>query len=222
MADMSLLYQGLAQYCIEHPRQVKNSGGFMRWGDNSRYWAKDIGEGFIYGDYVEGISESIFTKQPSALTPEEIKKRRALIEKERQQAKQKQIKLWQERAQKAAKIWQSSQVFTGQHSYLSKKQVLPYGLRLSETNNYLVLPLRDTNGKIWSLQTISETGEKRFLSGGRVKGCYFAIGKPDKEIVICEGYATGASIHQATGKAVAVAFNKENLESVVELSLIHI
>lgn len=216
MADMSLLYKGLAQYNIEQPRQIKHSGGFMRWGDNSRYWAKDIGEGFIYGDYVEGISESIFTRQPSALTPKEIRKRRALIEKERQQAKEEQIKLWKVKAEETLKIWQSLPVFSGQHPYLNRKQVLSYGLRIEQATNRLVIPMRDTSGKIWSLQYINDAGEKRFLSGGRVKGCYLAIGRPDKEIVICEGYATGASIHQATNKAVAVAFNKGNLEAVAK------
>ena len=216
MADISLLYTGLAQYHIEQPQRPKQSGGFMRWGKDNRYWAKDIGEGFIFGDYVSGISESIFPQRPTALTPEEIRKRRALIEKERQQAKEEQIRLWKDKATEALNIWQHLPAFSGQHSYLNRKQVLSYGLRMERASNRLVIPMRDTSGKIWSLQYINETGEKRFLSGGRVKGCYLAIGRPDKEIVICEGYATGASIHQATGKAVAVAFNKGNLESVVK------
>lgn len=216
MADMSLLYKGLAQYHIEQPQHPKQSGGFMRWGKDNRYWAKDIGEGFIFGDYVQGISESIFAQRSTALTPKEIRKRRALIEKERQQAKEEQIKLWKVKAEETLKIWQSLPVFSGQHPYLNRKQVLSYGLRIEQATNRLVIPMRDTSGKIWSLQYINDAGEKRFLSGGRVKGCYLAIGRPDKEIVICEGYATGASIHQATNKAVAVAFNKGNLEAVAK------
>lgn len=216
MADMSLLYEGLVQYHIEQPQHPKQSGGFMRWGKDNRYWSKDIGEGFIFGDYIQGVSDSIFPKQSTALTHEEIRKRRALIEKERKQAKEEQIKLWRVKAEEALKIWQFLPVFSGQHPYLSRKQVLSYGLRIEPATNRLVIPMRDTSGKIWSLQYINDTGEKRFLSGGRVKGCYLAIGRPDKEIIICEGYATGASIHQATSKAVAVAFNKGNLESVVQ------
>jgi putative DNA primase/helicase len=49
-----------------------------------------------------------------------------------------------------------------------------------------------------------------------VKGCYHSIGKPSGELVICEGYATGASIHEATGYAVAVAFNAGNLPEVAQ------
>jgi putative DNA primase/helicase len=53
-----------------------------------------------------------------------------------------------------------------------------------------------------------------FMSGGRIKGCFFGIGKPKGALIVCEGFATGASIHECTGHAVAVAFNAGNLEAV--------
>jgi len=56
--------------------------------------------------------------------------------------------------------------------------------------------------------------DKRFLTGGRVTGCYNSIGNPDGALGIAEGYGTGASIHEATGFAVSVAFNAENLLAV--------
>jgi putative DNA primase/helicase len=64
------------------------------------------------------------------------------------------------------------------------------------------------------LQTIATDGSKLFHPGGRVKGCYFSIGKPAGRLIVCEGFATGASIHEATGEAVAVAFNAGNLGAV--------
>ena len=71
-----------------------------------------------------------------------------------------------------------------------------------------------TRAALHSLQFIGADGEKRFLTGGRVSGCYFLIGEPDGALCIAEGYATGASIHEATGTAVAVAFNAGNLLAV--------
>lgn len=65
-----------------------------------------------------------------------------------------------------------------------------------------------------SLQTIAPDGNTMFMSRGRVKGCYFGIGKPKGALIVCEGFATGASIHECTGHAVAVAFNAGNLEAV--------
>ena len=47
-------------------------------------------------------------------------------------------------------------------------------------------------------------------------GCYFAIGDPKGAAVLCiaEGFATGATIHEATRYPVAVAFNARNLDEV--------
>jgi putative DNA primase/helicase len=45
-----------------------------------------------------------------------------------------------------------------------------------------------------------------------MRGCYFPLGsKPQGFLIVCEGFATGASIHEATGLPVAVAFNAGNL-----------
>jgi putative DNA primase/helicase len=74
----------------------------------------------------------------------------------------------------------------------------------------LAVPMRD-GADLHSLQFIGPEGDKRFLSGGRVSGCYLLIGKLDGTLCIVEGYATGASIHEAAGCAVAVAFNAGNL-----------
>ena len=53
---------------------------------------------------------------------------------------------------------------------------------------------------------------KDFCSGGRVAGCFFTLAdKADGPLVICEGYATGASIHEATGHSVICCMNSGNL-----------
>ncbi|WP_210756854.1 hypothetical protein [Caldichromatium japonicum] len=48
------------------------------------------------------------------------------------------------------------------------------------------MPMRD-GAELHSLQFIDAKGEKRFLSGGRVSGCYFSIGQPDGTLCIAEG-----------------------------------
>ena len=69
---------------------------------------------------------------------------------------------------------------------------------------------------MWNLQRIYPNGEKLFLNGGRVTGKFFTFGCPNGVQVICEGYATGASIHEATDLCVHVAFNCNNLKAVAE------
>ncbi|MDL2286717.1 AAA family ATPase [Desulfococcaceae bacterium OttesenSCG-928-F15] len=104
------------------------------------------------------------------------------------------------------------------HPYLVAKGVQPVtGLKVY--NGAMVVPLYDENGKIVSLQFIDADGKKRFLTGGRKKGCFFPIGKDrTKPLLICEGVATGLSLYECTGNPVLVAFDAGNLLSVAKMA----
>lgn len=115
-------------------------------------------------------------------------------------------------ADKARYIWHRSTPAT-EHPYLNKKQVKTHGVRVGR-NNTLVIPIYDETKTLVNLQLISEIGGKRFLSGGRKKGCFSVIGKPDELIQICEGMATGASLYESTGHFTVVALDAGNLEPV--------
>lgn len=117
-----------------------------------------------------------------------------------------------EAAQRAAQLLGRCKLATNDHSYLRSKGVNAYGLY--QLRAQLVVPVRDATGVLCSLQFISPEGDKRFLTGGRKRGCYFAIGRPRGLLCICEGYATAASVFEATGNATAVAFDAGNLEPV--------
>lgn len=124
---------------------------------------------------------------------------------------QEQKEVWAEARAKAAKMWQASRPANPHHAYLGRKQVKPWGLRQLRDN--LLIPVR-RNGVMHSLQIISPDGSKKFLTGGMVRGCYFGIGKPAGTICIAEGFATAATVYEATGHATAVAFNAGNLSLV--------
>jgi putative DNA primase/helicase len=108
--------------------------------------------------------------------------------------------------------WQSA-VPTIAHPYLSAKGVRAHGVRV-EGGHTLLVPMRDAKGHLWGLQGIAPDGTKRFMPGQRVTGLYHAIGKPGCQITICEGYATGATVHETSSVLVAVAFNAGNLLAV--------
>ena len=112
----------------------------------------------------------------------------------------------------AERIWHAAPPADQEHPYLARKGIAPHGLRVFK--GALVVPIRDAAGVLHSLQFIGAGGTKRFLKGGRVAGLHSLIGICDKVVCIAEGYATGASIHAATGHAVAVAFNAGNLRPV--------
>ena len=104
---------------------------------------------------------------------------------------------------------------TGSSPYLVTKKVEAFGVQFE--GDVLVVPLRDIEGKLWSLQFIHASGTKRFLPGGRKKGCFHLIGTIElgKPIYVTEGYATGASVHMAIQQSVVVAFDAGNLEPVI-------
>ncbi|MBS0338693.1 MAG: toprim domain-containing protein [Proteobacteria bacterium] len=117
-----------------------------------------------------------------------------------------------EAAARALKLWSGAKPATDDHPYLRAKGVHAYGLRA--LRDQLMVPARDADGHLHTLQFIGPDGSKRFLTGGRIAGCYYAIGRPDDALLLAEGYATAATLHQATGRAVAVCFNCGNLVAV--------
>ena len=112
----------------------------------------------------------------------------------------------------AAHRWNAAKSCT-RHAYTVAKGVGNHGIRI-ERNGCLIVPMRDAAGTLFSLQSIAPNGEKRFLAGGRVKGCFHQVGELAGTLIVCEGYATGATIHEATSHAVAIAFNSGNLVAV--------
>lgn len=106
------------------------------------------------------------------------------------------------------------------HQYLERKKIKPHGIRIDVEKNELIIPLYSGDGKLWGCQRIFENGEKKLLKGGKKKGCYYPLAdKTDSKdiIILCEGFATGASIREATGYIVIVAFDTGNLLPVGEV-----
>jgi len=96
------------------------------------------------------------------------------------------------------------------HPYLERKQVNAYGLRME--GDLLLIPGRDLKGNIWTLQTVNASGVKRFVVDSRKAGSFHAIGDLGADVLLlCEGYATGATIHAATQRTVIVCFDAGNL-----------
>jgi len=79
----------------------------------------------------------------------------------------------------------------------------------------LVIPLYNAAGELTTCQTIDDTGHKYLLAGGRKSGsCHCIAGS--EVLAICEGYATGLSVHLATGFSVYCAIDAGNLLAVAK------
>jgi len=117
-------------------------------------------------------------------------------------------------ADEVSAIWAAAAPATD-HPYLDEKGVPSHDLRVGEDGRLLV-PVRDASGRIWSLQHISPDGAKLFHEGGRVQGGHVVIGDIAREgpLLIAEGYATAATVHDLTGMPAVAAFNAGNLAPV--------
>ena len=137
---------------------------------------------------------------------------------------------------KAAAVWAEATPINhaASHGYLLAKGIQPHDTRLIETETLqglvsnsspslfgplLVIPIRNAVGELRSLQFITEDGTKRPLTGGEKQSCFYLMGGSDSAncavvLIVCEGFATGASISEATEQTVAVAFDRGNLEPV--------
>ncbi len=125
---------------------------------------------------------------------------------------------------RAARIWAaaSSGIRRSSLSPAQADRPASHGLRVT-ARGQLVVPLQDTEGVLLSLETIGPDGAKRFLAGGAKRGHFCVIGvdpTPFAEAVgpllICEGWATGASLAMATGHTVIAAMDAGNLLPVAE------
>ncbi|MHB1934821.1 MAG: toprim domain-containing protein [Leptospirillum sp.] len=118
---------------------------------------------------------------------------------------------------KAIRIWQGAKPDNPAHPYLSRKSILPHQAR--QIGDSLMIPLQDASGALSNLQFIHPDGTKRFLRGGATKGLFTVIGEPSEagRVYVAEGFATGATVHELTGRPVFVAFSASNLPAVAQV-----
>lgn len=110
---------------------------------------------------------------------------------------------------------------TGETPYLKSKGIKNHtGIYTDKTQKLTCIPATDIEGMIWTVQYIREDGTKRFAKDSRKEGCFHALGGinqlPNSSIIIvAEGYATAATIKEATELPVVIsAFDSGNLKSV--------
>ena len=219
--------------CGLAPRHPGKLFGKLSDGRVSRYELEDGKKGNINGalcvyantgrpagwfwSWADSIKQSWTSFDVSALSDAERREMKAKQAEVNRQRDEEQKRVWQEVAAKAQKLWDAggpAKVGETVHPYLVAKRVKPYGIKALRQS--LMVPARNASGLITTLQFIQADGQKRFLTGGQIIGSYFAIGTPKGVLLICEGFATGATLFEVTGHAVAVAFNAGNLKPVAQ------
>lgn len=170
----------------------------------------------VYGNFKTGETYH-YKSDTKNVSKEELKKAQQQFEKAKMIRELEIEKDQKDAATRATAAWSGIQPTNKVSDYLGRKKIDDlYGAKFTDSGQ-LMIPIRDVNGNLTSLQSINDsTGEKKFYTGGKIKGCFHTIGDIENSdyIIICEGFATGCSIHMATGKPVIVAFQSTNLENV--------
>lgn len=183
--------------------------------------AKD--HGFRFPDTPAGAAQQ---------TPEQIAAAAAEAERlaaQRRQQREAEAADYRRRADQAARdaaaLWaDAAAVQTPEQApYLQRKGVQGHGVRCLPDGTLLV-PMRDLAGELQNLQRIAPARpagggpDKRFLPGGRKSGLCHVIGQAEGApvLLLAEGYATAATLHEATGRPVVVCFDAGNLRHVAE------
>lgn len=163
----------------------------------------------IFGDWRAGLRQNWkMLGQGYRQVPQELIKQ---IKEAEQQRETEILQKHETAAKKANYIWSRSKPITRQsdHAYLLNKQIQPHAARLNHDS--LVIPIYNESDQLVNLQFINPQGEKRFLSGARKRGCFHILGDLTDRILICEGFATGASLYEDCGQRVVIAFDAGNL-----------
>lgn len=214
---------------VEGDKQGQKNGGYVGFMDGHP-------AGYI-NNYKTGLETTWKSEQPVNRLSESDRIR---LE---QEAAQRQLKRAQEReesqvqtANLVAECWLKAAPAQN-HPYLERKGVQAYGVRINthgsveigqaqpdepaqhwSVHGELLIPIVDIEGRFWGAQSIDAQGRKSFPRGGRIQGGHHVLGdiQEGKPILLAEGYATAATLHEALGLPVVVAFNSGNLPTVAQ------
>ena len=162
------------------------------------------------------------SKERKAMSSEQLDALKARIAADKKKAEAEAQRRADEAARHADYAWRKcAEGSRDQSEYLKRKGIETHGGRFSPGGNF-VIPMQDTERRTYGLQVIypqKKNGrDKDFWPAGLAKkGNFFLIGGiPDRLLLIAEGFATAASLHQATNLPVAVAFDAGNLLPVAK------
>ncbi|EAI5001090.1 hypothetical protein FCS52_08315 [Campylobacter jejuni] len=157
---------------------------------------------------------------------EQIKKDQELREKEI-------LTLQEKTALKLEDEYNNAKWANSNHPYLKKKGFSENFYLKQDNKGSLLIPLKDENGKLWSVQRIFPNGDKiigviktkeekeqGIEYSAKKSGCFHLIGAKNleycKEFIIAEGFATAATIYKALNKPVIMGIDAGNLSKIVE------
>lgn len=207
------------------PGKLHRIPGDGKGRSNRAGWCKLFADGMggVFGDWSTGLCETWQATRDKPLTKAE--RRELALQAEQAKAERGRIRKAEQAAAaiEAVRLYGVADKYARAreeplHPYLARKCITaPAGVR--QSGGFLLVPMTDAfTGKLRGLQSIDGGGAKRFSIGMGLTGCAFTFEPADNgPIAICEGFATGASIHAATAWRVVCAFTAHNLTNVANI-----
>jgi len=193
------------------PDGKKSLSGWYVGHDNGDY------QSGAYGDWKAGFKQNFCSVDKSEFSSEQVKQYAHQMAKVKHLRRIETIKRHKVGKLNALKRWNIALTENvSKHPYLVQKQIKALNVRVDARGN-LIVPIYDNNVELCNLQTISVTGSKLFTKNAKIKKCFHPLGFLERQppvIILCEGYATGVSLYQATDLPIIVCFNAGNLASV--------
>ena len=178
---------------------------------------RGFADGYITGQVRNNKTDQTVDWNPKGdhvpLSPAGAAKLEALAQ-ERRRATAEKLKTQQDKAAQTAKrVVENARPADPNHPYLVRKGIQPHGIL--QKGSTLIVPMQNLKGEVRAFQRIYEDGSKKYQWQAERDGLFFVMGKKnDGPVRVVEGFATGASVREATGDQVAVAFDKSNLKHV--------
>ena len=216
-----MIEQKFLEMMLQHgfqPGQIVADGRYHRFpikkSDKDGYYNLDQEGHGVFGNWKTGDQYKFRSGKTEQMTEQERNEAQARYKASMKKMKEDKENAEAKAANEANKIWASAKDAPENHWYLAKKQIKPHGTKI-DASGTLLIPLYD-NQKIVNLQRIIKDG-KRFLPEAKKRGCYSKINGERDVIFITEGFATAASINEATGKLCVIALDAGNILPVAKM-----
>lgn len=196
------------RFAVAGDKNTEKAGWYVAFGDN-------IPAG-IFGSWRGSMEEKwrgdtgrIYTPEETAVYEARLVELQAIRDAERR-------KRYEQIASAVQNIIANAQHASPDNAYLARKRVGVYSIYQTGDGRLIVPVIKD--GTVVSAQYIENDGSKQYHGGGEVKGGYFPIGPlpPQGPLYIAEGYATAASIYEATGCTTIAALSAGNIMPVAQ------
>lgn len=228
----------------EHGLGVSNESKIKHNGDIERYTVKkdkkgslngwmiyrnDLKPSCTFGSWKTGECVTWFAEDIRDLPKSEQQRiKKELMESRVRASRLRDEEVRQQRiksSQEALRMWNGASdlmIDLREHQYVKSKQIIPYMAKLEDSTGCLIIPMLNQDNRLSSIQRIYPNGRKLFLSGGGIQNCFVTLDEETKDnnkhVFICEGWATGCTLHEITKSDVVVCYNANNLDTVTAIT----